>query len=133
MRKFLIALFATAAAAADVQPGSWEMTVNMSVDGMPAGAVAPVTQTRCLSAEDARDPSRLVGNAGCEFTNKRDTGSEMSFDVACTGQVPMRGKGVVRYSAQNVSGNLELAAETGGQKFMTRSQLSARRLGDCKS
>jgi hypothetical protein len=132
MRKFLIALFATAASAADVQPGNWEMTVTLSVDGMP-GAMAPVTQSRCLSAEDARDPSRLVGNAGCEFTNKTDNGSEMTFDVACRGQVPMRGKGAVQYSAQNVSGTLELAAETGGQKFMTRSQLSARRLGDCKS
>jgi len=74
-----------------------------------------------------------VGSAGCEFTNKRDTGSEMTFDVACGGQMPMRGKGVVRYSAQNVNGTLELAADTGGQKIMTRSQLTARRLGDCKS
>ena len=131
MRKFLIVFFATAAAAADVQPGNWEMTVTLSVEGMP-GAMAPVTQTRCLTAEEARDPSKLVGNAGCEFTNKTDNGSEMTFDVACGGQVPMRGKGAVRYSAQNASGTLELAAETGGQKFMTRSQLSARRLGDCK-
>ena len=132
MRKFLIALFATSAAAGDVQPGNWEMTVTMSVDGMP-GAMAPVTQTRCLTAEDARDPSRLVGNAGCEFSNKKDNGSEMSFDVACRGQVPMQGKGVVRYSAQNVSGSLELGAESSGQKIMTRSQLTARRIGDCKS
>jgi hypothetical protein len=133
MHKFLIALFATAAAAADVQPGNWEMTVTLSVEGAPAGAVAPVTQTRCLSEADARDPSRLVGSAGCEFSNKQDNGSEMSFDVACGGQVPMRGKGVVRYGAQSVSGTLELSAEASGQKLATRSQLSARRLGDCKS
>ena len=132
MLKFLIALFATAAAAADVQPGNWEMTVTLSIDGAP-GAMAPVTQTRCLTEADARDPSRLVGNAGCEFTNKRDSGSELSFDVACGGQLPMRGKGVVHYSARNLDASLELSAEGGGQKLVTRSQLTARRLGDCKS
>jgi hypothetical protein len=109
------------------------VTVTLSVEGAPPGVTAPVTQTRCLTADDARDPSRLVGGAGCEFTNKRDSGSEISFDVACGGQLPMRGKGVVQYSAQNVSGTLELTAESGGQKLATRSQLTARRLGDCKS
>jgi len=41
---FLCAL--AGAALADVQPGNWEMTVTLSVDGMP-GAMAPVTQNRC--------------------------------------------------------------------------------------
>lgn len=132
MRTLLLALFATAAAAGDVQPGNWEMTVTLSVEGS-SGAMAPVTQTRCLTEAEARDPSRLVGSTACEFTNKRDDGSEMSFDVACGGQLPMRGKGVVRYSAQNVAATLELSADAGGQKLATRSQLSARRLGDCKS
>jgi len=134
MHKFLLLLVTTSAVAADIQPGNWEMTVTLSVAGTPAGAIAPVTQTRCLTQEDARDPSKLIGaGAGCEFTNKRDTGSELSFDVACTGQVPMRGKGVVQYSAQNVSGTLDLTAEAQGQKLQTSSKLTARRLGDCKS
>ena len=132
MRTLLLALFATAATAADVQPGNWEMTITLSMEGAP-GAAPPVTQTRCLTEAEARDPSRLVGSATCEFTNKRDNGSEMSFDVASGGQLPMRGKGVVRYSAQNVAATLELSAEAGGQKLATRSQLSARRLGDCMS
>jgi len=87
MRRTVLALIAAAAAggapAADIQEGNWEMTVTTSVEGMP-GSMAPITQTRCLTREDARDPSRLVGaGAGCEFSNKRDSGSEVSFDVAC--------------------------------------------------
>ena len=133
MRIPVLALLAiaTGAAGADIEPGNWEMTITMSVEGMP-GAMAPITQTRCLTPEDARDPSRLVGaGAGCEFSNKRDTGSELSFNVACRGQVPMSGSGNVRYSAQNVDGTLELSADTGAQKIVTRSRVVGRRLGGC--
>lgn len=135
MRALIFAVLAaasTAVAALDIQEGSWEMTVSVSVDGMPGG-LQPVTQTRCLTREDARDPTRLIGaGAGCEFSNKQDSGSQITFDVACTGQVPMRGSGSVRYSANDVEGTLEIAADTGGQRIMTRSQLVGRRLGECK-
>ena len=136
MRRIALALIAAAAAGgalADIQVGNWEMTVTTSVEGMP-GAMAPITQARCISQEDARDPSRLVGaGAGCEFSNKRDTGSQITFDVACSGQVPMSGSGAVRYTAQSVEGTLELAANMGNQRILTRSQLAGRRLGECKS
>ena len=136
MRRIALALIAAAAAGgalADVQAGNWEMTVTTSVEGMPGG-MAPITQAHCLSPEEARDPSRLIGaGAGCEFSNKRDTGSEITFDVACSGQVPMSGSGAVRYTAQSVQGTLELAANMGNQRILTRSQLSGRRLGECKS
>ena len=135
MRRALLAgLIAFAGAAhADIEPGQWEMTVTTSVEGMPGG-MAPVTQTRCLTREDARDPTRLIGaGAGCEFSNRRDSGAEITFNVACTGQVPMSGSGAVRYSAQNVDGTLELTANLGNQSLLTRSRLTGRRLGDCKS
>ena len=134
MRRVLLAgLFAFAGAAhADIEPGQWEMTVTTSVEGMPGG-MAPVTQARCLTREDARDPTRLIGaSAGCQFSNRRDTGSEITFDVACTGQVPMSGSGAVRYTAQTVDGTLELTANMGNQRLLTRSRLAGKRLGDCK-
>ena len=132
MRRIVVALVLCVAggARADIQAGNWEMTVTATFEGMP-GAMAPITQTRCLTEEDARDPSRLVGGAGCEFSNRRDTGSELSFNVACKGQVPMSGSGVVRYTSQTVDGSLELAADSGGQKIMTRSRVVGRRLGAC--
>ena len=132
-RALLAALVAFAGGAlADIEPGNWEMTVSTSVEGMPGG-MAPVTQARCLTREDARDPTRLIGtSAGCEFSNRRDTGSEITFNVACTGQVPMSGSGAVRYTAQAVDGTLELTADMGNQRLVTRSRLTGKRLGDCK-
>jgi hypothetical protein len=125
----LLVLGAGGALAADIEPGSWEMTVTTSIDGMPG--MAPIVQTRCLTGEDARDPSRLVGGAGCDFSNRRDTGSEYSFNVSCGGQLPMSGSGVVRYSPQTLDAALELSADSAGQKIMTRSRVVGRRLGGC--
>ena len=58
MRKLCFALLAAAAPAlADVEAGNWELTVTVTVDGMP-GPMAPVTRARCISPEEARYPSR---------------------------------------------------------------------------
>ena len=134
MRRFAIVLaLAAGAARADVQAGNWEMTVTTSVEGMPGG-MAPVTQTRCISREDARDPTRLISSsAGCTFANERDTGSQITFDVTCTGQVPMTGGGVLRYTPQAFDGRVEITANMGNQRLVTSSQVAGRRLGDCKS
>ena len=123
-------LVAAGAARADIQAGNWEMTVTTSIEGMPGG-MAPITQARCLTEAEAKDPSRLIGaGAGCEFSNKQDTGSQITFDVVCTGQVPLSGSGAVRYTAQTVEGTLDVTATN--PRIVTRSQLSGRRLGDCK-
>jgi len=123
-------LVAAGAARADIQAGNWEMTVTTSIEGMPGG-MAPITQARCLTEAEAKDPSRLIGTgAGCEFSNKQDTGSQITFDVVCTGQVPLSGSGAVRYTAQTVEGTLDVTATN--PRIVTRSQLSGRRLGDCK-
>ena len=121
------------AARADVEPGSWELSVTTSVDGMP-GQIGPIVQARCLTPEDARDPGRGLGPAGasgCDFSNRRDDGNVFSFDLRCAGQVPMRGSGSVRYGAQFMEGDLELAGDAPGQKFATRSHVSGRRVGPC--
>ena len=132
MRRTVLFLALVAGAArADVQEGNWELTLTASVEGMP-GNMAPMTQTKCITREDARDPSRLIGaGAGCQFSNKRDTGSEITFDIVCTGQVPMSGSGTVRYSAQSFDGTMQITADMGSQKVMTRSQVVGRRLGGC--
>ena len=131
MRKLCFALLAAAAPAfADVEAGNWELTVTTAVDGMP-GALAPVTRARCITPEEARDPSRLTGGAECQFSNRRDSGSEITFDVSCGGPVPMRGSGSVRYLPQSIDGTLDISADAGGQKIMTHSRIFGRRLGAC--
>ena len=86
-----------------------------------------------ITEADARDPSRMVGvGAGtCEFTNRNDNGATYTFDVACTGALPMKGKGIVRYTAQTMEADLDLAAPIPQGNFGMRTFVKGRRLGPC--
>ena len=112
---------------ADLEPGNWEITARTEVQGVPDPK--SFTQQQCLTVEDARDPGRIFGNRGtaCEFTRRDDTGSVLTFEVACGTQPPVRGSGSVRYSSQSLEGDLELRLEG----FSTRSHITGRRLGGC--
>ena len=133
-RIFLAALLLLPAAAlADLDAGNWELSVTSSFAGMPT-PVGPVVQQHCFTAADVRNPHRILGSAatsGCAFTNQRDTGSQMSFDLKCSGQVPMQGSGVVHYTRDTMDADISLDGEANGQKFSTRSKISGRRLGAC--
>lgn len=129
MRILSLFLFAPTLATA-VEPGNWELSLTTMMTGQqkPAG----VTQTRCLSESDARDPSRVLGGSQggtCSFTNRNDNGRTFTFDVACTGVLPMKGKGTVNYTAQTMDADLDLVAEKG--EFGMRTFVKGRRLGPC--
>ena len=128
MRRWgFILLLAASPAWADLEPGNWEITARTEVQGVQDPKA--YTHTHCLTREDAADPGGLFGSRGtsCEFLNKNDNGSVMTFDVACATQPPLRGSGKVSYSSQTLEGDLELRLEG----FTTRSHISGRRLGGC--
>ena len=129
MRRWILFFFVIALPAhADIEPGNWEISATTEVQGVkePTG----FRQTRCLTAEEARDPGRLFGSspgARCQFTSRNDTGSLFTFEVSCGGQPPFRGSGSVRYARDSLEGELELKADD----FVTRSRIAGRRLGAC--
>jgi hypothetical protein len=134
MRTALIVILAlfSARAMAQVEPGNWELSLTTLLTGQEK----PVAQveTRCVTEADARDPGRLLaGKGSCEFSNRRDSGGEYTFEVSCTGLLPMKGKGTMRYSPQRFDGDLDLVVveSGGGPKFGARSLVTGRRLGPC--
>jgi hypothetical protein len=121
-------LLASAPALADITPGNWEISATTVLEGI--GQPTSLTQTRCLTEEDARDPSRLfAGTPGgrCDFTSRNDTGSVFTFQLTCSTNPPVVGEGSVRYDAAKLEGDVELRLE--GVK--TQSRITGRRLGPC--
>jgi hypothetical protein len=128
MRLLAALLFLCPLAALAVEPGNWELSLVTMMTGQQKPAA--VTQQRCLTESDARDPSQVVGGGGtCTFTNRNDNGRTYTFDVACTGVLPMKGKGTVNYTAQTMDADLDLTAEKG--EFGMRTFVKGRRLGPC--
>jgi hypothetical protein len=134
------ALFFSASALADkIEPGNWEFSVDVKAHGLGAfqPKPGPVVKQRCVSQEEAANPAKLLSDTAargeCQFSNQRDTGSEYSFDVQCTGRVPAHGAGKMRYSAETLEGNLDLDGEAQGLRFSTKSDIHGHRLGPCNS
>ena len=140
MKKWIIAAAVALpfiAHAAQIEPGNWEFTVDLRAKGLGAfqPKPGPMTKTRCITPEEASNPAKVVSDAvargECQLSNGQDTGSELSFDVKCTGRVPMQGSGKMRYSAENIDGNVNLDGDAQGMHFTSRSHVRAKRLGAC--
>ena len=124
-----LTLFACPLAALAVEPGEWEISIQAVMTGAQKPAAS--SQKQCLTEAEARDPSRVLGAGGtCKFSNKNDSGGAFTFDVDCTGPLPMHGKGNVIYTANSIQGELDLQA-TADTNFKMQTIMKGRRLGPC--
>jgi hypothetical protein len=137
--KLLIAigLASTAALAADISPGSWEITMETRVPAEPGFAPPPFAITQCLTDADARDPSRVLGSVsnpgatGCNYTEKSYSGSTFSFAMQCTGTYAIKASGRVLFTPDTMQGNIDSTATVADKPVQTVNKISARRLGSC--
>lgn len=120
-----------AALAVEAQDGLWEIGIVMRVEGQDYG---PYTRQQCITQADVQDPSRLFAETtgSCEYTNKRDFGNQLSFNVRCNAGIPLSGTGQIEYGADWVKGNMELEAQVpDGPSVETASAIAGKRLGQC--
>lgn len=118
-------------AATDVLDGLWEISLAMRVEGQDYG---PYTRQQCITKADAQDPSKLFAesNGGCEYANKRYFGNQFSFNVRCNAGIPLTGTGQVEFSAEHMTGSMNLMAQMpDGPSVETASAISGKRLGTC--
>jgi hypothetical protein len=132
----LLALAWTLPAFGGVQPGKWELTVEMSL-ARGADPSGPIVETRCISEAEARDPRKLLTeneHPGCVLSEMNDSGAEYTFSIDCRrGPVPARGTGRVSYTAQTLQGVVDLTLEQSNLRITTHSSVRGRRLGSCNS
>lgn len=115
--------------------GRWQVTVEMSMPGMPAG-LPPMTMEQCITKEEAADPESMIpqtqGGRGaapgdCQVTDQKISGSKVSWAMTCTGSEPMSGTGEFTYTDNGYTGVVKMDRE--GQTMTMK--YSGKRLGDC--
>jgi len=139
MAKTLLALIfmSTAALADDISPGSWQIMMETRVPAEPGFAPPAFQLTQCLTAEDARDPSRVLGGvsnpgaSGCNYTDKSYSGNTFSFAMTCGGGYGIKASGRIAFTANSMDGTIQSTANVAGKPVETQNKISARRLGSC--
>ena len=153
----LVLLPAGSQAAGHGKPGLWEVTMTMA--GMPAMPQIPpeqlaklkqmgvqmptsgpggrsITSRHCVTPQQAASdmpPDISRGNSGCRSENVRSTGSGMSADLVCTGEMQGKGKMQVSYPSDRAySGSYSFQGTAGGQPANISNSFSGKWLAaDC--
>ena len=127
----------TGAFADDISPGSWQITMETRVPAEPSFAPPAFQLTQCLTAEDARDPSRVLGGvsnpgaSGCNYTDKSYSGNTFTFAMTCGGGYGIKASGRIAFTANSMDGTIQSTASIAGKPVETQNKISARRLGGC--
>lgn len=139
MARTLLALIfmSSAALADDISPGSWQIMMETRVPSEPGFTPPTFSLTQCLSAEDARDPSRVLGGvsnpgaSNCNYTDKSYSGNTFTFAMQCGGGYGIKASGRIAFTANSMDGTIQSTANVAGKPVETQNKISARRLGSC--
>lgn len=131
----LVAALVTAVAAHAQSPrqdGQWEVKIEMSMPGLPE--MPPMTQTQCITPEEARNPQKALPQGGpgdqsnCKISDYKTTGNKVTWSLKCEGPPPMSGTGDFTYVGDTYTGTFKM--DMGGQTMTVK--YAGKRLGDCK-
>jgi hypothetical protein len=122
----------------DLSPGLWQISVQTKPAAIQTD-MAPLQISQCLTAEDAKDPSKLMGTitspnaSGCTYSNKSYSGNTLHFTMKCTGTFAIKATGDVSFTSTTLSGTINTFATVSGQQLEMSNSVSAQHIGDCNS
>jgi Protein of unknown function (DUF3617) len=132
-----LAISASPVFAADIQAGMWALSLENRVQAAPDFMPQSYTLNQCLTDQDARDPSRVLGgmaNPGasdCTYTDKSYSGNTFHFRMQCAGSLGLRANGEVTFTATTLEGSVVSTASVAGQDVEFRVGISGHRTGAC--
>lgn len=126
-----------------LQPGEWEMKVEVKNAGMPGmegmgDAMKNVSTTTksCITEEDVGKPGMFTGkqDANCKTEGFAAKGGKVSGTVTCTGEggqgsMKMTTEGQFTPTSFESTTKSEIDAE--GMKMTTEARVTGRRIGEC--
>src|SRR6185503_19131880 len=108
-----VALIALSVVAfAQMRAGRWDTTMQMQMAGSPI-QMPEMKGSRCITPEDAKDPSRSLPSgpegrgqkSDCKVSDYKTSGSTVTWKMACTG---MTGTGEMTYANDSYTGTMKM-------------------------
>ena len=128
----LLVLGMAAVTAADAPPARekgdmWEVTSQMSMEGMPMAMPAQTTKV-CAPKDWKEPPAPADEQRKCKNSDFKTSGSTVSWKVTCAGPPAMTGDGeITRDGADAYTGLIKFASAEGSMKI----KLGGKRTGVC--
>lgn len=135
MRNYICVLCAALTVGATVlmaqspqKPGKWQMTIEMTMPGMPM-KIPAITTDVCLTEKDLADPQKAVPvdpKSDCTVSDYTVKGKTTSWSLSCPKQ-QMNGTGEITYAGDTYTGGMKMKV---GEQEMN-SKYSGKWLGAC--
>jgi hypothetical protein len=123
-----------------LQPGEWEITVQMELEGSSM-QMPPMTMKKCITPEDAKQPGEIFrsknphasphGDDDCQMKDQKQEGNKYSWGVDCGPKG--KGSGSVTFEPGKYDGTarMEMVDNKGVLRRM-KMTMAGHRVGECK-
>lgn len=125
------------AAADDLEPGLWELSLEARVEAEPEFQPGPFIVNQCVTKHDTGDLSKVLaplttaGATDCSYSDRHYVGKTFRFAVQCSGTLHLKTTGEVTFSATTMHGTLTTSSTIDGKTVEFTSAIAGHRLGDC--
>jgi uncharacterized protein DUF3617 len=124
----LLALAAEPAAPAKETGDLWEVTTQMSMEGMPMSLPANTTKV-CAPKEWKEPPGGADERHKCRNSDFKKEGAKATWKVVCAGPPEMTGDGEITRSGDDAyAGSIKFHSSEGNMNL----KLNGKRLGTCE-
>lgn len=124
------AMAAASAWGLDMNPGKYEVTVNMEMKGMPA-AMPAQTMVQCITAQDPV-PRASADAQSCQITDMDTRGNTVTYTIVCHQQgAKTESTGEVTFSGDAFEGTstTKMGPAAGGMTVTVKTK--GKRIGSC--
>jgi uncharacterized protein DUF3617 len=130
----LLAVPAGLAAPTEMQPGLWEITTTMEIQGMPQRMPAQKVR-HCYTKKDIEEKNPTIPQSqdkNCQIKDYKVEDNMASWGMVCTGENAMSASGTMTIGATAFSGTMKSHSGEGGEAMDVTQTWSGKRVGDCK-
>jgi len=132
---FATCALSAVAAAPNMQPGMWEISMKSEMPSMPDMPAMPATTVRqCIRPTDVQNGSHTVpkNDSQCEIKDYKMQGNTATWRMECKGPNAMNGSGSMTYGGTSYSGTTKMTMKEGGHTMDMVQTFNGKRTGDCK-
>ena len=130
---FVLLVFAAPLLAAppNMQPGNWEITTKIQIEGVPF-PMPPMKMNHCYTKQDLEDNSKTLPSGSgkkndCEVKDMKVMGNSATWNIVC--KDGSKGTGEITYQGTTYDSTMKMTTKDGSK---STTNIKAKRLGDCK-